>query len=154
MFAQNRFFTVEAQRTRRGTFLFGGEIPPNKKTAVLSGQGSRPMPPPRRDFDLNPEGLIFLIQSRFKRDWIRKSLPLRSPRLCGELGFENSFSRSKNPTIDDPVFRIDSGHQSDEGRVLGSWMIISLSQQTGCPPPAFVQRISVPQTSHRYRFPN
>jgi hypothetical protein len=31
---------------------------------------------------------------------------------------------------------------------------MSLSQQTGVPSPGLVQRISVPQTSHRYRLPS
>ena len=44
--------------------------------------------------------------------------------------------------------------QSEEGRGLGSWTSISLSQQTGLPSPAFVQRISVPHTEQRYLFPS
>src|SRR4030042_2284370 len=35
---QNRIFTAEALRTQRKDFLFGGEIPPNKKVSVLSIQ--------------------------------------------------------------------------------------------------------------------
>jgi len=37
---QNNIFTAEAPRTRRKNFLFGGEVPPNKKASVLFGQGS------------------------------------------------------------------------------------------------------------------
>jgi hypothetical protein len=31
MLVQNRIFTAEPPRTQRKEFLFGGEIPPNKK---------------------------------------------------------------------------------------------------------------------------
>jgi len=44
--------------------------------------------------------------------------------------------------------------QSDDGMVFGSWTVISLSQQVSVPSPAFVERASVPQTSHLYRFPS
>ena len=44
--------------------------------------------------------------------------------------------------------------QSDDGIVFGSWMVISLSQQVRVPSPGFVERASVPQTSHLYRFPS
>ena len=45
-------------------------------------------------------------------------------------------------------------YQLDEGKGLGSWISISLSQQTGFSLPAFVQRISVPHTWQRYLFPS
>jgi hypothetical protein len=32
-------FTAEPQRTQRKTFLFGGEIPPNKKVSALLPKG-------------------------------------------------------------------------------------------------------------------
>ena len=44
--------------------------------------------------------------------------------------------------------------QSEEGKGLGSWTSISLSQQTGLPSPALVHRISVPHTEQRYLFPS
>jgi hypothetical protein len=49
---------------------------------------------------------------------------------------------------------LHSIHQSDEGIVFGSWMVISLSQQVRVPSPGFVESASVPQTSQRYRFPS
>ena len=45
-------------------------------------------------------------------------------------------------------------YQSEEGRGFGSFSCISLSQHEGLPSPALVQRISVPQVSQWYLFPN
>jgi hypothetical protein len=44
--------------------------------------------------------------------------------------------------------------QSDDGIVFGSCTFISFSQQVSVPSPGFVERASVPQTSHLYRFPS
>jgi hypothetical protein len=44
MLVQNNIFTAEAPRTRRKNFLFGGEVPPNKKLLdpILGICGRRP----------------------------------------------------------------------------------------------------------------
>lgn len=47
-----------------------------------------------------------------------------------------------------------SRDQSEEGMGLGSWISISFPQHWGWPGPAFVQRISVPQTEQRYLLPS
>jgi hypothetical protein len=39
MLVKNKILTAETPRTQRRNFLFGGEIPPNKKVSVLLGQG-------------------------------------------------------------------------------------------------------------------
>jgi hypothetical protein len=45
-------------------------------------------------------------------------------------------------------------YQSEEGKGLGSWSFISLSQHTGFPSPAFVHSTSVAHASQRYLFPS
>jgi hypothetical protein len=45
-------------------------------------------------------------------------------------------------------------YQSEEGKGLGSWAVISFPQQVTVPSLALVQSTSVPQTSQRYRLPN
>jgi hypothetical protein len=44
--------------------------------------------------------------------------------------------------------------QSEEGKGLGPWICISLSQQLGFPSPILVQSTSVPHVSQRYLFPS
>jgi hypothetical protein len=45
-------------------------------------------------------------------------------------------------------------YQSEDGNGLGSWIFISLSQQTGLPSPALVHSTSVPHASQRYLLPS
>ena len=79
--------------------------------------------------------------------------------LCLLASFDNSLFPARLTIHDLRLYALLSAlcpalSQSDEGIVFGSWMVISLSQQVSVPSPGFVERASVPQTSHLYRFPS